>query len=84
MDSGHMTPRLASRGGKLLSALPGQTCALHQPELSLHPQLVHVCQRPRDFLSPVSSKGWGSASSDNHAGLRNEWSARQAWPLSPG
>lgn len=45
MDSGLMAPASPdSRGGKLRSAVPRQTCALRQPELSLHPQLVHACQ----------------------------------------
>ena len=56
MDSGLMAPASPdSRGGKLRSAVPRQTCALRQPELSLHPQRVHACQSPETFsvLSPA-------------------------------
>lgn len=37
-------------------ALPGQTCALHQPELSLHQQLVHVSEALRLSLLSLGAR----------------------------
>lgn len=72
MDSGHMT--FASRGGvSCCRRCPDRACALHQPELSLHHAAgARVSEAPRLSLLSLA-RGWGSASSDNHAGLRNEW-----------